>query len=431
MVSIANVNIWGRQAGAVIWDTESQLGTFEYSPEFIKLGLELSPLKMPIDRIGRSNSFSFAQLPAAYHGLPGLLADVLPDKFGNVLINNWLSRQGRPTNSMNPVEKLLYSGNRGIGALEFEPANPKSVGVSEQVDISELVMLVGNILQSKDNLIASMQPNEGAMNQILLMGSSVGGARPKALIAWNSETNEVRCGQVAVPKGFQHWLLKFDGIDDGHLGATKGFGRVEMAYHLMAKDAGIIMTDCRLHEEGERGHFMTRRFDRSNDGEKMHFQSLHGLYHLDFNMVQGQSHSYEQVFEVMRGLLLPYTQAEQMFRRMVFNVLSTNCDDHTKNIGFLMYQNGTWSLAPAYDVCYAYEPGHRWVGRQALSINGKRENISKPDFLSIALANNIKKPLEIIDEINSVVGNWTNYASITKVSEHLFDTISRNLRLIN
>ena len=428
MVTVADVKIWGLEAGTVLWDADNNLASFEYNPSFIRTGLSLSPLRMPIDVTGRANRYSFPQLPPAYFGLPGLLADVLPDKFGNTLIDNWLTRQGRPTGSMNPVEKLLYSGNRGIGALEFEPANQSAPTASEKVDVAELVELVSKLLADKGTFQGVMKPDAHAMNQILLMGSSVGGARPKALIAWNPETNEVRSGQVPAPEGFNHWLLKFDGIDDGHLGATIGFGRVEMAYHNMARASGIEMTDCRLHEEGGRAHFMTRRFDRPTADEKLHFQSLHGLYHLDFNMVGAQSHSYEQVFEAMRGLNLPYPQAEQMFRRMVFNIAATNCDDHTKNIGFLMDRTGTWRLSPAYDVCYSYEHGHYWVGKQALSVNGKRENMTLSDVLTVAKAMSIKNPKEIVAEISAVVKQFPDYAAATKGPDRLFDGIQPNLK---
>lgn len=427
MITTAYINIWKHHAGAIAWDDSTGVGSFEFEPSFLSYNLDISPLKMPVS-IPSGRIFSFPELRSnsSFRGLPGLLADMLPDRYGNALINAWLARHGRPQNSMNPVEILCFIGKRGMGAMEIEPAFPKGSDRAARVELDELVKIANDILSGRKEFSASLtEDEEKAMSDILKMGTSPAGARAKVLIAYNPVTGEVRSGQSAAPEGFSHWLLKFDGVTDAQFGASNGYGRVEMAYNLMAENAGIEMTECRLLEENNRAHFMTRRFDREPGNRKVHMQSFFAMQHFDFNDIN--SFAYEQLFETMRALGLPYPQADQLFRRMVFNVLARNCDDHTKNFAFLMSDNGRWRLSPAYDICYSYRPGSVWVSRQSLSVNGKRENINRDDFLSVAKQMNIKKAPSIVSDINRTVSRWNEYAEQTNVSPELRDSIDKTL----
>ncbi len=430
MVSTAFVKIWGKNAGAIAWDEDRQLGSFEYLTSFVSDGWELSPLKMPLQS---SKIYSFPELRPeekspynTFKGLPGMLADVLPDKYGNQLINSWLAQQGRPSNAMNPVETLCFIGKRGIGALEFEPIHIKERKLTYNIEIDQLVEISQKMLNERNAFETNISADEEkAMLEILKIGTSAGGARPKAVIAFNKKTKEVRSGQANVPKGFEHYLIKLDGVSSAQFGATYGYGRVEMAYYLMAVACDIEMMPCQLLEENDRAHFMTKRFDRDEKNQKHHMQTWCGLKHFDFTDVL--SFSYEQLFQTMRELRLDYPSAEQMFRRMVFNVLSRNCDDHTKNFSFILKQNADWQLAPAYDLCHAYRPDSIWVSQHALSINGKRKGIRKDDILNLATQMNIKKPELIISQINEVVSNWKNYAEEVKVNVDLRDAIAKTL----
>lgn len=418
----AYVNLWNKRVGAILWDPERSIGIFEYEPDFVRYGWDISPFMVPIEQEG--NRFSFPDLvrTSTFDGLPGLLSDSLPDKFGNSLIDAWLLKNGRPAGSLNPVEKLCFVGKRGMGALEFEPVVPKSTDNATKLEISELIETAGEILRNRESFISNLKKDEEkALADILKIGTSAGGARAKALIAFNEETSEVRSGQSDAPKGFQHWLFKFDGVHDTQFGETYGFGRVEMAYYLMAISCGIEMTECRLYEENGRAHFMTKRFDRVPGKGKAHVQSFCAMRHFDFQDIA--SYQYEQLFDTMRGLGLPYPQAEQLFRRMVFNVLARNCDDHTKNFAFIMDKDGLWSLAPAFDVCHAYRPGSTWVSRHCLSVNGKRENITRDDFLTVAAQMNIKKASTIIDEVKNAVNKWDKFASEVEVESRLANGI--------
>jgi len=428
MVDVAEIKLWGQLVGAVQWDDVNTLARFQYSPAFIKKGIELSPLKMPTaegDRI-----FSFPELRKGknsavdtFRGLPGLLADALPDRYGNQLINLWLARHGRAVDSMNPVEQLCFIGSRSMGALEFEPAQiiPQT---AFDIEMRSLVEAAHKILSRKNNLNTNLKAGEEkALTEVLKVGTSAGGARPKAVIAYNERTGAIKSGQTIVPAGFEHWLLKLDGVSDAQFGETHGWGRVEYAYYLMAKDCGINMMESKLLEENGRAHFMTKRFDRDGN-TKHHIQTWCGLQHYDYTNLYG--YSYEQLFQTMRVLRLPYPQAEEMFRRMVFNVLATNYDDHTKNFAFLLKQGQTWELAPAYDICYAYDPTNSWVNQQTLSINGKHTQITQSDLLTIAKTNHIKKAESIIKEIREVVSNWTTYARKANVQKKLAALIGKN-----
>jgi len=431
MIETAFVNIWNNRVGAIAWDVSSGTGSFEFEPSFFKNNWDLAPLQMPLNE-ARGRIFTFSELrnSQAFKGLPGLLSDALPDKYGNALINTWLTRRGRPTDSMNPVETLCFIGKRGMGAMEFEPPEPKVSESSTKIEISDLVQIANDILSGRQNFTTGLFANEEkALLDLLKIGTSAGGARAKAVIAFNPETKEVRSGQVVAPKGFTHWLIKFDGVSDNQFGASHGYGRVEMAYHLMAKDAEIEMTECRLLEENGRAHFMTRRFDREPGKGKIHVQSFCAMQHYDFNDIY--SYSYEQLFETMRLLGLPYPQAEQLFRRLVFNVISRNCDDHTKNFAFIMDKDGVWKLSPAFDVCHSYRPGSTWVSQQSLSVNGKRQNITRDDLIAVAKWMNIKKAASIVSQINEVVNNWSKYAEESKVNPALRDAINKTLINLN
>ena len=431
-MNVAIVKIWGQQVGAVAWDDQTGLASFEYDTTFKNLNWELSPLKMPINS-GRG-VFSFPELKQGkndlydtFKGLPGLLADVLPDRYGNELINLWLAQQGRPLNSMNPVEMLCFIGTRGMGAMEFEPANFNVNKSSFSIEMDSLVDIAKKMLSQKVSFQTNLKKyDEQAIMQIITIGTSAGGARPKAVIAYNEKSGEVRSGQTIAPKGFEHWLLKLDGVSDVQLGASDGYGRVEMAYYNMAISCGIDMMPSMLFEENGRAHFMTKRFDREQGDIKHHMQTLCAINHFDYNSVT--SFSYEQLFQTMRELSLSYADAEQMFRRMVFNVISRNCDDHTKNFAFRLKKEGKWELAPAYDLCHAYRPNHQWVSHHALSINGKRKDINKSDLLVIGNSIHCKRAAEIVDEIESIVMNWDRFASEVGVSKELIEAIDATIK---
>ncbi len=434
MVDYAYVHIWGTFAGVVRWDTSRQLAFFQFDKSFMDKNWDISPLKMAVSYGSRIYSFpdlrpSKELTEDTFKGLPGLLADSLPDKYGNQLIEAWLAQNGRPPNSMNPVEKLCFIGTRGMGALEFEPAQLKAGKNTFSVEIASLVEVARKILSERKTFgINVSAEDEQAMKALLKIGTSAGGARPKAVIAYNKKTKEVRSGQTRAPKGFEHWIIKLDGVSDAQFGDTHGWGRVEYAYYLMARECGIEMTECELLEEGNRAHFMTKRFDRQGNNIKHHIQTLCAIQHFDYNDIYG--YSYEQVFQTMRLLRLKYPEAEQMFRRMVFNVLATNCDDHTKNVSFRLKQDGEWRLSPAYDICYSYDPKNVWVNQQTLSINGKHRNLLKEDLMTVASANNIKKGEKIIKEINTVVKSWKDFANQAKVGKELQQTIQDNLHTL-
>ncbi len=430
MITTAFIKIWNKRVGAIAWDAKSDLSSFEYDPGFVKNKWDLAPLKMPVND-SRRRIYSFPELRglSTFKGLPGLLADILPDRYGNALINNWLTRQGRPADSLNPVEMLCFIGSRGMGALEIEPAYPESGNNSTKIDMASLIEVAEEILSGRKNFKTNVAKHEEkALLDILKIGTSAGGARAKAVITYNPKSGEIRSGQAKAPKGFTHWIIKFDGVTDKQFGSSSGYGRVEMAYYLMAIDAGIEMTKSQLLEENGRAHFMTQRFDRESGRDKIHVQSFCAMQHYDYNDVE--YYSYEQLFETMRLLGLSYPQAEQLYRRMVFNVMSQNCDDHTKNFAFMMDKEGTWKLSPAFDICHAYRPGSEWVSQHALSINGKRKNITKEDLLEIASQMNVKKPKQIIENISQIVGDWEKYAARVDVNRKLISAIWKTLVLI-
>lgn len=427
MITTAYINLWDKRVGAIAWDKESGVASFEYEPSFIANNWDIAPLKMPIAN-AEKKVFAFPELrnTNTFKGLPGLLADVLPDKYGSTLINAWLLKNGRPSDSLNPVELLCFIGKRGMGALEFEPVTPKSANKATHIELDSLLHITQQILSGRQDFKTNLNEDEKkALFDILKIGTSAGGARAKAVIAYNKKTNEIRSGQADMPKGFTNWIIKFDGVTDQQLGTSFGYGRVEMAYSLMAKESGIEMTECKLLEENGRAHFMTRRFDRAEENRKIHLQSFCAMTHYDFNEIN--AFSYEQLFETMRSLLLPYTDAEQLYKRMVFNVMARNCDDHTKNFAFMMDANGKWKLAPAFDICHSYRPGSTWVSQHSLSVNGKRLNITRDDLLLVAKNMNIKKANAIIDEVKGVVNKWDYFSKQTGVNADLKNAIGETI----
>lgn len=424
----AAIHIHDTLVGAVTWDARRELGLFEYSPDFLSSGIEVAPLMMPLD----SGRFSFPDLSReTFKGMPGLLADSLPDKFGNLLIDQWLAAQGRTPQSFDPVERLCYLGKRAMGAMEFQPTLVTE-SPAEILQLDTLVQLANDALASRENLHANLDQTPEAMATILRIGTSAGGARAKAVVSWNPHTGEILSGQITPPPGFESWLLKFDGVSgnrDKELADPLGFGRIEYAYHLMARAAGITMSDCQLLEENGRAHFMTRRFDRTPDGDKLHLQSLCGIAHFDFN--QAGAYSYEQAFQTARRLGLPQTDLTELFRRAVFNILSRNQDDHTKNIAFLMDRRGTWHLAPAYDLIYAYNPSGAWTSRHQMTLNGKRDHFEISDLLAAASQADLRPPKakQILHEVHTAVKDWQDHASKAGVFPGPLAEIHSHLRL--
>jgi serine/threonine-protein kinase HipA len=429
--AVAEVRLWGRTIGAVSLEEGAGIAAFQYDPAFLNSGIELSPITMALS----PPIYQFPSLPqVSFHGLPGLLADSLPDKFGNALIDAWLATQGRRPESFNAIERLCYIGVRGMGALEFAPAKGPPLRRSAKVQVAELVNLASQVLTHRDSLQVSFAPGRrhDGLVEILRVGTSAGGARAKAIIAWNRDTNEVRSGQVKAPAGFEYWLLKFDGVNsnkDKELEDPKGYTVIEFAYALMAADAGIEMSECRLLEEGGRRHFMTRRFDRLSDGGKLHMQSLAALAHFDFN--SAGAYSYEQSFDVIKRLGLAMRAREQQFRRMIFNVVARNQDDHVKNIAFLMDKTGAWCLSPAFDVTYAYNPTGLWTNRHQMTISGKTDDFTQEDFKKVAQVAGLKRGRShgILTEVMAAVKEWPRYAKTAGVPGSQRDQITRALRL--
>lgn len=428
---IAEVRLWGRTIGAVSMDEGQDHAAFEFTPEFVNSGIEVSPIAMPLSR----QIYEFPDLPRrTFHGLPGLLADSLPDRFGNALIDAWLATQGRSPGSFSAIERLCYTGTRGMGALEYAPVLGPKGKHSTKINVDALVRLASEILTHQQNLTGhfSEESDAKALGDILKVGTSAGGARAKAVIAWNRRTNEVRSGQLPADPGFTYWLLKFDGVagnKDKELEDPQGYGVIEYAYSLMARAAGITMTECRLLEEHGRRHFMTRRFDRSDKGAKLHMQSFGALGHFDYN--QAGAYAYEQAFLTIRQLGLPMAAMEEQFRRMLFNVVARNQDDHVKNIAFLMNRAGEWSLAPAFDVTYSYNPSGSWTGTHQMTINGKRDNFLKADLREAGKSAGLKqgRANTLLDEVTAAVERWPEFASQAGLTADLWERIRQTHRL--
>ena len=431
MSSLAEVRMHGRRIGAVLIPEPGKTPIFEYDQTFAEEGIEPAPLRMPCEPGTR---YSFPELGrTSFDGLPGLLSDALPDRYGNALIDAWLASQGREPGSLDPVERLTYVGRRAMGALEFEPIIGPDATTDERIELDSLIELASDVLANRSDLSVSLDSDDrrSALEQILRVGSSAGGARAKALVAYDASSGEMRSGQVELPSGFEHWILKFDGVGDGRaeIGEAQGYGALEYAYSLIAQDAGVEMAETRLLEEGGRRHFMTRRFDRGSDGSRIHMQSLSALDHLDYTLAG--AHSYEQALGVARRIGLPKAQIEQLFRRSVFNVVARNQDDHVKNIAFLMDVDGTWSLAPAFDLTFAYNPQGRWTANHQMSINGKRDAIGADDFAALASTAGLVRGRhsEIINEVTAAVESWPEHAAAVGVDAQQTEAVAAAHRL--
>ena len=421
-MTAAEVYLWGTRIGVVVFD--DGIGRFEYDKRFLSSGIEVSPLVMPLS----SQVYSFPELSRiSFHGLPGLLADSLPDKFGNAVIDAWLMSQGRSRESFDPVERLCYTGNRGMGALEFVPAIGPAAAESRSIEVDRLVKLAGDILADREKM--HVHASDDAIQEIIRVGTSAGGARAKVIVAWNEETGDFRSGQVDAGEGYGYWLIKFDGVNgngDKEGADAPQYTRIEYAYSLMARAAGIDMEECRIYKEHGRHHFMTRRFDRDPlTGAKLHMQSLGGIAHFDFNLPG--AYSYEQAAEMMRRMGITRAEVVQLYARMVFNVAARNQDDHVKNISFLMDRSGKWKLSPAYDVTYAYNPDGMWTGSHQMTINGKRERIRREDLLACAGHMGISRAMAVkmIDRVDSAIAGWSGFAAEAELSEPVMEAIRR------
>ena len=410
-VPIVEVRIWGKAVGAVALDPKLGYYAFEYQPTLVRSGVELAPLTMPL--AAATEPFVFPELPElTFRRLPGLLADALPDDFGNTLIDAWLARHGVDKAQITPLDRLAYMGKRGVGALEFKPARgPKPSKPSTAIRLSELVESARRAVQGGLDNDAHA---EATLAQIIQVGTSAGGARAKAVVSWNPDTHELRAGQFDVQAGFEHWLIKFDGVGrDERLGVSEDYGRIEYAYYLMAREAGVAMSPCRLLEENGRAHFMTKRFDR--DGNvKHHLQTLCGMAHLDYR--QKATHDASQFLMVVERLAMGFSDVEEAFRRIAFNVAAANCDDHTKNVSFLLPEEGAWRLTPAYDVTYAYNPKSEWTYQHLMSVNGKFSEITRDDLMVVADQFAIGTAPRVLEEVSRAVVAWPDFATEAKVS---------------
>jgi len=426
MVQDAEVILWDRRIGRVHADGHG-IATFMYDPEFLGAGIEPSPFVM---RVG-PEPFSFPDLAErAFHGLPGLLADSLPDKFGNAVIGAWLKKQGRDPESFTAIERLCYTGTRGMGALEYRPAIGEEAKRGEKLEVDALVSLASQILNARRQGYANIADIDADLASILKIGTSAGGARAKVLVAWNEKTGELRSGQIKAPKGYGYWLLKLDGVNangDKEDDDKCGYGRIEYAFHLMAKAAGIEMSDCRLFDDGKRAHFITRRFDREADGGKRHMLTLGALAHFDFNVAG--AHSYEEALGLVEALTRDRSQVEELYRRALFNIFAMNCDDHVKNIAFLMDKAGVWTLASAYDMAFSYNPNGAWTSQHQMTFNGKRRDFDEDDFTAVGRSACLTK-LKIrraLEQVRAAVARWPEFATAAGVDDEAASQIARLL----
>ena len=418
------VKLWGTVVGYLYKQNNGLIG-FQYNENFLNSGIEIAPIKMPLSAV----TYSFPSLPEeTFKGLPGLVADSLPDKFGNIVIARYLESIGR-TDSLTSLEKLCYTGQRGMGALEYEPS-ADIADVNKDVDIDALTKLASDILSERESV--NIKHDNDMVAQLMQCSSSVGGARAKTLIAWNPETNAIKSGQINAGQGFEYWLLKFGDISNNKDKDAKPdsgeYTNVEYAYYLMAKAAGINMSECRLYKENGKSHFMTKRFDRTGvNGDKLHMQSLCALAHMDFN--SPRVYSYEDAFKTMSKLKLSHEDFIQLYRRMVFNEYAKNFDDHTKNISFLMNKSGKWSLSPAYDITFSYNKSSVWVSAHQMLINGKADEITKDDLLAVAHSAEIgySEAVECIEQVQAAVSRWNDLAEEAELSSAKAEKIRKEI----
>lgn len=423
MNTVAEVLLWGQRVGVVSWNEEKRRATFGYEPAFAAAGLQVAPVMMPLG----SEVYTFGRRgvdPDSFRGLPGLLADSLPDKFGNAIIEEWQKSIDRIA-PLNPVEMLCYVGARGMGALEYKPALKSGVNdQSEVLHVATLADLASLALHDAAAFRARIVDDRRGLHELLKVGTSAGGARAKAIVAYNPTTGEFRSGRIDGLAGFEYYLIKFDEMAD--FGASSvSLARVEYAYYRMALDCGITMMECRLHDEGERAHFITKRFDRTDNGDKLHLQTLAAIRHYDYE--QPSIYSYGNIFSTMRGMGLSYADKEQLFRRMVFNAAARNQDDHVKNFSFLMNRQGEWSLSPAYDVTYAYNPQGDWTAVHQCAINGKRTGITREDLLAVGRLEEVHKSEKIVEQVWNVVSQWSTYAAMANLDVQAMKVIERVL----
>lgn len=422
-INLVRVRIWGSDVGVVAADSVLGCYVFEYMPAWRNRGIELAPIQMKTK--SPASIFAFPTLGESFKKLPGMLSDALPDDFGNSLIDAWMAQKGYDKAAITPLDRLTYMGKRGLGALEFHPDARGSVESSHAIEMKTLVEAAR---RSVFGDLSGDAEAQAALANIIRVGTSAGGARAKAVIAWNPETHEIRSGQFDVAPGFEHWLLKFDGMGhDSELGTSQDYGRIEYVYHLLAKNAGIVMSPCRLIEENGRAHFMTKRFDRDGN-TKHHIQSLCAIAHLDYK--QRATHAYEQLFITIKSMELGDEALSQAFLRMAFNVMSRNCDDHTKNFGFRLKQGGSWELAPAFDVTHAHNPVGKWTNQHLMSVNGRFDEISRRDLLQVAERFNVPAPVDRLADVRRALEKWNDYARKENVGADTIEKVRNDFRLV-
>lgn len=420
---IVEVRVWGRTVGAIVLDPATEFYAFEYDPQWVASGQHLAPLQMP----NQSGVFVFTDLsPETFHRLPSMIADCLPDRFGNALVNAWMQEQGIREADITPLDRLAYAADRSMGALEFRPP------ASSPADDVTAVQLADLVTAARSAILGDLaSAPKDALHELIQVGTSAGGARAKAVIAYNPETGQIRTGQLDAPEGFEHWLIKLDGVSsdpsqhDAPFTSRAGYGLVEYAYYLMASAAGVTMAECRLQPEGPRTHFMTKRFDRLPDGARVHLQSLCGLAGLDFNMAG--AHSYAQYLNTIDALGLGEAAREQAFRRIVFNIAAMNRDDHTKNLAFLLSENGAWQLAPAYDITHAHNRTGLWTATHQMSIEGKRDAIELEDLYRFADRFRVPGYRTAVAEVLDAVRDWHDFAGQAGVDPETTQRIADDL----
>ncbi|MCY4007386.1 MAG: type II toxin-antitoxin system HipA family toxin [Rhodobacteraceae bacterium] len=429
-MSTATVKLWGTPIGYVSMDPGERYARFEYDPAFVDFGIEPAPLNMPAHK---GHIYQFEGLhPRSFHGLPGMIADSLPDKYGNKLIDVWLNQTGRDREEFNAVDRLCYTGTRGMGALEFEPVIETEATKDRRLEIRDLINLASMAFADRETLNTKLTlgKEEAALLDILSVGTSAGGARAKAVIAYNPETTEVRSGQLDLSPDFEHWLIKLDGVafsGDWGVADPSGYGVLEYSYHLMAKACGIDMMESRLFSENGRNHFMTRRFDRDEQGGKKFVQTFAAVAHFDY--YESGAYSYEQLFTTMRELDMPQSAIEKQFRRVVFNVVGCNQDDHVKNFGFMTDRQGHWDITPAYDLCHA--EGSDFTRFHQLSINSKTSDFTVEDLKHLAKFARLPRNREkiVLEQTVDAFSTWHQTAKELDIPQTLQEHILRTLRL--